>query len=113
MWVDTSGNPESASIDSFLNQYSGQSLPCGTCDVCRAGKDSKARAESDAGQSELQGEILDYARKLVAASPQGRWSLQDLLNHFAGPDGAIYGREEILSILSTLLDRELLSSPEP
>ena len=100
---------------SYLLEYFGQhdSTPCGTCDVCRAGKDSKARAESDAGQSELQGEILDYARKLVAASPQGRWSLQDLLNHFAGPDGAIYGREEILSILSTLLDRALLSSPEP
>ena len=100
---------------SYLLEYFGQSdsAPCGTCDVCRAGKHSETMAESDAGQSALQGEILNYARKLVAASPQGRWSLQELLKHFTGPDEAMYGREEILSILNTLLDRALLSSPEP
>lgn len=103
---------------SYLLRYFGQteSSPCGTCDVCRSRKTSSKKADADDGQSrrhDLQAEIMHYAKGLIASPPDGKWSLQALLDHFCGSTDALYGRDEILAVLHDLLDRTLLPAPKP
>jgi ATP-dependent DNA helicase RecQ len=74
---------------SYLLEYFGQteSADCGTCDVCRARKQSQ--------KGDLKTQICDYINSTTAG-----YSLEDFLAHFAGA----YSSDEYIAELRRLID---------
>lgn len=85
----------------YLLEYFGQteSSDCGTCDVCRAGKEQAAQDE------DLASAMVSY----VNDDMNGKYAVADILCRFATPGQ--YPQEKCLSTLRTLIDEGEVPSP--
>ena len=81
----------------YLLEYFGQtdSADCGTCDICRARKQSQ--------KGDLKTQICDY----IDSCPSGSYSLEDFLAHFSGA----YSSDEHIAELRRLIDSGEVSPP--
>lgn len=85
----------------YLLEYFGQteSSDCGTCDVCRAGKEQAAQDE------DLASAMVSY----VNDDMNGKYAVADILCRFA--TSGQYPQEKCLSTLRTLIDEGEVPSP--
>lgn len=84
---------------SYLLEYFGQteSADCGTCDICRSVKSSKATS------SDLSAEMAAYINDERA----GNYALADILSRFSAPGR--WSQEECIAVLRRLIDQGLPS----
>ncbi len=88
----------------YLLEYFGQSESddCGTCDICRAGKNitgKKAAVAADAAAL-----ISDFVNVIM----KGRYTLDEFLRHFNAPDSS----DRMTALLRRLIDEGAVSPPE-
>lgn len=82
----------------FLLRYFGQddSVPCGTCDVCRRKREQGRPVGNDAMKSALAHYINDNLG--------GRWEVSAVLGHFCPHPGVSADRDRVISLLRALVD---------
>lgn len=88
---------------SYLLEYFGQSesVPCGTCDICRAGKNGTVKKAAVAGDAEAL--ISDF----VNVRMNGRYTLEDFLRHVNAPDSS----DRMTVLLRRLIDEGAVPPP--
>ena len=88
----------------YLLEYFGQSESddCGTCDICRAGKNSTGKKTAVAADAAAL--ISDF----VNVRMKGRYTLAEFLRHFNAPDSS----DRMTALLRRLIDEGAVPPPE-
>ncbi len=88
----------------YLLEYFGQSESddCGTCDICRAGKNSTGKKTAVAADAAAL--ISDFVNVIM----KGRYTLDEFLRHFNAPDSS----DRMTALLRRLIDEGAVSPPE-
>ena len=88
----------------YLLEYFGQSESddCGTCDICRAGKNSTGKKTAVAADAAAL--ISDFVNVIM----KGRYTLDEFLRHFNAPDSS----DRMTALLRRLIDEGAVPPPE-
>ena len=88
----------------YLLEYFGQSESddCGTCDICRAGKNSTGKKTAVAADAAAL--ISDFVNVIM----KGRYTLDEFLRHFNAPDSS----DRMTALLRRLIDEGVVPPPE-
>lgn len=88
----------------YLLEYYGQSESddCGTCDICRAGKNSTGKKTAVAADAAAL--ISDFVNVIM----KGRYTLDEFLRHFNAPDSS----DRMTALLRRLIDEGAVPPPE-
>lgn len=88
----------------YLLEYFGQSESddCGTCDICRAGKNSIGKKTAVAVDAAAL--ISDFVNVIM----KGRYTLDEFLRHFNAPDSS----DRMTALLRRLIDEGAVPPPE-
>ena len=88
----------------YLLEYFGQSESddCGTCDICRAGKNSTGKKAAVAADAAAL--ISDFVNVIM----KGRYTLDEFLRHFNAPDSS----DRMTALLRRLIDEGAVPPPE-
>ena len=88
----------------YLLEYFGQSESddCGTCDICRAGKNSTGKKTAVAADAAAL--ISDFVNVIM----KGRYTLDEFFRHFNAPDSS----DRMTALLRRLIDEGAVPPPE-
>ena len=88
----------------YILEYFGQSESddCGTCDICRAGKNITGKKTAVAADAAAL--ISDFVNVIM----KGRYTLDEFLRHFNAPDSS----DRMTALLRRLIDEGAVPPPE-